>query len=329
MSAYLLYPGCSWESSARAYALSTEAVCRELGLELRSLKDWNCCGATEYMSVDTVPAYALISRNLALAARQGNGATTLTAPCSLCYLNLSKADHYLSENPALNKKVNRALDAGGLRYQPGSLEVRHLLDILLNDVGLETIRQHVTHPLSGLRVAPYLGCLLARPDYHGRFSSPDQPRELDRLLTTLGAQVVDYPMRTQCCGGHMTQIGPETAYELLRRLLYGAEQYDAHLIATVCPMCQLNLDAYQHDVNRHFGTRFQIPILYFTQLMGLAFGLEPQSLGIGLELVSAGEALAHIGVETPPPQEPPKGSRRRRKKPEGLPMPSMPEDEQS
>ncbi len=329
MSAYLLYPGCSWDSSARAYALSTGAVCRELGLELRQLEDWNCCGATEYLSVDTVPAYALISRNLALAARQQNGAKTLTAPCSLCYLNLSKADYYLEENPSLNEKVNRALEAGGMHYQPGTLEIRHLLDILLNDVGLDTIRRHVTRPLNGLRVAPYLGCLLSRPDYRQRFSHPDQPHELDLLLKALGADVVDYPLKTQCCGGHMTQIGPNTAYELLRRLLHGAEQYKAHLIATVCPMCQLNLDAYQHDVNRHFGTRFATPVLYFTQLMGLAFGLKPKALGIGLELVGAREALSHIGVETPPPAQAPQRGRRRKKKSEGLPMPSMPEDDQS
>ncbi|GAB4525129.1 MAG: CoB--CoM heterodisulfide reductase iron-sulfur subunit B family protein [Anaerolineales bacterium] len=325
MSTYLLYPGCAWDSSARAYALSTQAVCEVLGVELQPIEDWNCCGATEYLSVDTVPAYALISRNLALAAQQRNGSRTVTAPCSLCYLNLNKADHFLSENPALNDKVNRALAAGGMRYQPGSLQVRHLLDIMLNDVGLEAIRAHVTRPLHGLRVAPYLGCLLARPDYHKRFSSPNQPYELDRLLAALGAEVVDYPLRTQCCGGHMTQIGPETAYELLRRLLHGAAQYSAHVIATVCPMCQLNLDAYQGDVNRHFGTHFQIPVLFFTQLMGLAFGLEASVLGFGMELVEARGALAHLGEAAPSMQEPPsKAARRRKEKSEGLPMPPMP-----
>ncbi len=330
MSEYLYYPGCSMESTASAYQTSLGVVCRSLGLDLEEIHDWNCCGATEYVSLSLTPAYALISRNLALAARQSsaqaNGARTVVAPCSACYLNLAKADHYMRERPSLGRKVNEALSAGGLAYQPGSLKIRHLLDVLINDVGLDAIRRQVVRPLAGLRVAPYLGCMVPRPDYEKRWSNPEYPTELDRLLKALGAEVIDFPLKTHCCGGHMTHIGPSVAFELIRRLVHTATDYRADLMVTLCPMCQLNVDAYQGETNRYFHANYQMPIVFFTQLIGLAFGAEPRDLGFGKELVDAGPALKRIGLE-PPPAEP--AARRPRKKAEGLPMPQMPANGES
>ncbi|RME06555.1 MAG: disulfide reductase [Anaerolineae bacterium] len=319
MSEYLLYPGCSMESSAKAYHESLTAIAGPLGLEFKEIEDWNCCGATEYLSLSQTPAYALISRNLALATQQANGSRTVVAPCSACYLNLCKADHYMAEDPDLATRVNEALSAGGLHYAPGSLEIRHLLDVLVYDIGLETIKSKVTRPLTGLRVAPYLGCMIVRPDYNQRFSDPEYPVELDLLLKALGAEVIDFPLKTHCCGGHMPQISPETAFELIRRLIAAADQYKADLMVTVCPMCQMNLDAYQNETNRHFGTHYHMPVVFFTQLIGLALGLEARELGFGTEFIRADKALEHIGVEPPPPETP---APRRRKKKEGLPMPA-------
>jgi heterodisulfide reductase subunit B len=318
MSAYLLYPGCSLESGARAYGQSLTKVAGVLDLKLEEIDDWNCCGATEYLGISRTPAYALISRNLALAAEQANGNRTVIAPCSACYLNLSKADHYMAERPEFGRMVNEALGAGGLSYTPGSLEIRHLLDVIVYDIGLEAIASKVVRPLAGLRVAPYLGCMLPRPDYNHRWSDHEHPVELGLLLRALGVEVIDFPLETQCCGGHMPQIGPDTAFELIHRLVYAAEEYQADIMATVCPMCQLNLDAYQGEMNHHFGSHYQMPIVFFTQLMGLAFGLDARELGFGLELVSAKKALAKIGVEAPEPA--PAGPARPRK-PEGLPVP--------
>lgn len=317
MKKYLLYPGCSMESSGKAYGESINTILEPLDIQFEEIDDWNCCGATEYLGINLIPAYALISRNLALAAKQMNGTHTVVAPCSACYLNLAKADYYMQERPTLGEKVNEALEAGGLQYTPGTLDVRHLIDILVYDVGLEKIRSAVTHPLHGLRVAPYMGCMLPRPDYQHRWSDHEHPTELDDLLRALGADVIDYPLTTSCCGGHMTQIGPETAFELIRRLVADADERGAVLMATVCPMCQMNIDAYQNEMNHFFGTDYHMPILFFTQLMGLAFGRKPEELGIGVELVNARNALANIGVEVPVTQEPstPK------KKYEGLPMP--------
>ena len=326
MSRYLFYPGCSMESSAIAYHESLMAILGPLDLNLEEIEDWNCCGATEYLGINLIPAYALISRNLALAAGQINGHNnnTVVASCSACYLNLAKADHYMKERPVLGEKVNLALAAGGLKYQPGALEIRHLLDVIINDIGLETVQTKVVRHLKGLRVAPYLGCMVPRPDYNKHWSDHEHPNELDRLLKALGAEVIDFPLKTHCCGGHMPQISPSTAFELIRRLIQAADEYHADVMVTVCPMCQMNLDAYQGETNRHFHTNYHMPVLFFTQLMGLAFGLEPRKLGFGKELVDARKAMSRIGVEVPQDEMQPRKARRKK---EGLPMPSMPGEE--
>jgi heterodisulfide reductase subunit B len=326
MENYLFYPGCAMETSAKAYNESLYAILEPLGLNLEEIRDWNCCGATEYLGISTVPAYALIGRNLALASLQANGTRTVVASCSACYLNLAKADHYMAERAVLDEKVNEALTAGGLSYKPGSLEIRHLLDVIINDIGLEEVKKKVTKPLKGLRVAPYLGCMVPRPDYKKHWSDHEHPDELDRLLKALGAEVIDFPLKTHCCGGHMTQISPATAFELIRRLVSSADNYHADVMVTVCPMCQMNLDAYQNETNHHFHTNYKMPILFFTQLMGVAFGIEPKSLGFGRELVSAREAMGRIGVEVPHTED--QKSQPRRKKASGLPMPKMPGDEE-
>jgi len=237
-------------------------------------------------------------------------------------LNLKKADHYLGENVDLRQKIDLALEAGGLSYQPGSLNVQHLLEIIAVDIGYEEIEAQVKRPLFNLRVAPYYGCLVPRPAAMGSFDDPEHPTSLDNILKRLGATVIDFPLKAQCCGGHMTQISEETALELLRRLLKNAADYKADMIATLCPMCQLNLDAYQDAVNAHFGTDYKIPIVYFTQLMGLAFGLPADELGFGSEIVSARPALEKITLEEPKPAR----TRERGKKKTDLPLPTRPEE---
>jgi heterodisulfide reductase subunit B len=319
MKKYLFYPGCSMEDVARAYMVSLMAVKEKLEFELQEIEDWNCCGATEYFSVNQLPAYALVGRNLALAQEQANGLEKIIAPCSACYLNLAKTNHYMGENKKLNNDVNTALGAGGLKYTPGSLEVQHLLDALYNDIGLDTIKQHVTHPLKGLRVAAYYGCLLFRPDVNKRWSTPESHMAFEEIMEALGAEAVDYPMKAECCSGHMPQIDRSTAYEMIRRLIAGAADQGADVIVTLCPMCQLNLDMYQNEMNRFFRKRYKVPVLFITQLMGLAYGYTPDELGIGTEFVKSFPALKKIGKE-PPAEE---GKTDKKEKKEGLPMPNM------
>jgi heterodisulfide reductase subunit B len=317
---YRYYPGCSLERNAIAYHQSTMAVAKQLSIAFEEVEDWNCCGATEYVSVDLLGAYALVGRNLALAAQQSCNGCPLVAPCSACFLNLSKVNHAMADSPALAAQVNTALAAGGLHYEPNSVDVRHLLDVIVTDVGYEAVAAQVGKPLYDLRVAPYYGCLIVRPAYGGTFDDPEYPTSLDKLMEVLGANVVDFPMKTHCCGGHMTQISEAVALELLRQLLQNAADYQADAIVTLCPMCQLNLDGYQESVNKHFGTNFQIPILYFTQLMGLAFGIDPKALGFGKEFVDAAPALKKIS------DKPPVKPKRERPSLEALPMPQMREE---
>ncbi len=335
MTEFLYYPGCSMGGSARGYATSVAAVAEPLGIKLHEIDDWNCCGATEYLSIGPIRAHALIARNLAIAERERNGSSTLVAPCSACYANLVKTDSYVRHDPALAELVNTALDAGGLSYTPGSIQVRHLVEVIVHDIGPEAVRARVTRPLTGLRVAPYLGCLVTRPDPDHRWRSKEQPREFDELLAALGAEVVDYPLRTDCCGGHLSQISPATGLDMIRRLLDAAARLEADVMATVCPMCQMNVDLYQGEVNRRFHTDFKMPILFFTQLMGLAFGFEAHAVGIGSEVVSARHALERIGIAVPVPEgsaEGPAGAagaaeparRARSKRGPELPMPRMP-----
>jgi heterodisulfide reductase subunit B len=339
MSRYLYYPGCCMDASARQYSESLGPVCQTLGIELAEINDWNCCGATEYVSLSTTPAYALIARNLAIAASEQKADEALVAPCSCCYLNLAKADHYMGQKRSLNSHVNEALAAGGLHYDPGSVKVHHLLEVIVNDAGLDRVRAAVKKPLTGLKVAPYLGCMVSRP---GLIRSPsgelEQIRDLDRLLTALGAEVVDYPLRTECCGGHMSQVEPNLGLELIRRLVSEAERLDAVMMVTVCPMCQINIDAYQGEMNAKFHTHYRMPIVFFTQLMAVAFGMDPQRAGIGREvthlpkevaavlkaapseaMVGAGTAAATAVVAAP--HQPRRDSKC------ALPMPRMPEDE--
>jgi heterodisulfide reductase subunit B len=296
VSRYLYYPGCSMDGSGRAYGESLSGVCEVLDLTLAEIDDWNCCGATEYVGVSLSPAYALIARNLAIAANAKQEGEPLVAACSACYLNLSKADAYMKERPLLGERVNVALDAGGLHYDPGSVEVRHLLEVIMNDVGLDKVRENVVKPLTGLRVAPYLGCMLPRPDPDHRWKNHERPDDLDRLLAALGAEVVDFPLKTECCGGHMTQIAPRVGLELIKRLVDEAEHHQADMMVTVCPMCQINIDAYQGEMNAMFHTKSKMPIVFFTQLMGIAFGLDPKKMAIGRELTDAKKALKKIGT---------------------------------
>lgn len=321
---YSYYPGCSLELSAAAYDVSARAIAKPVGVEFVELEDWNCCGATEYIALNKLAAYALVARNLVQAKQQQLG--TLVAPCSACFLNLSKVEAYLNESEQLREKINTSLQAGGLEYEPGGLLVRHLLDIFVNDVGYDKIAELVTRPLKGLRVAAYYGCLIVRPSFQSVFDDPEYPTSLDKLVKVLGAKAVDFPLKAQCCGGHMTQISESIAMDLLNRLLHNAAEYEADIIVTLCPMCQLNLDAYQENVNNYFKTNYHIPVLYFSQLIGLAWGMSPKELGIGKEFVSAAPVLkAKLGVEVPEPEGEEAGKKKRPAKGE-LPMPRMPDE---
>ena len=271
---YSYFPGCSLKGTGRAYEESLLPVMKHLGVELAELPDWNCCGATAYMAVDEAKACVTASRNLALAEKAGP--FQLLAPCSACYLVLNKTQHYIQDYPQMKQAVDRALAAVDLKYS-GRTPVRHPLDVLIHDVGLEAIKQKVTQPLKGLKIAPYYGCQIVRP--YATFDDQANPTTMDRLFEALGATVVRFPLKTKCCGGSLTGTLPEAGLRLAYIILKEAKKRGANVIATVCPLCQFNLDGY-HDQIESRWEPVRIPTVYFSQLMGLAFGLPANALGL-------------------------------------------------
>lgn len=283
---YSYFPGCSLKGTGRAYEESLLPVFQALGVELEELDDWNCCGATAYMAVDEVKACVMASRNLAIAEKAGH--PELIAPCSACYLVLNKTKHYLQESPAVQKVIQGALKEGKLTYS-GNVPVRHPLDVLVNNIGLAEIKKRVKHPLKGLKVAPYYGCQMVRP--YATFDDQYNPTTMDRLLEALGCTMVNYPLKTRCCGGSLTGTLPEPGLLCSYILLKEAIKRGADVIATVCPLCQFNLDGY-HDKIEAKWESVRIPTVYFSQLMGLAFGLSEKELGLHRSFIPMKPLLA-------------------------------------
>ena len=293
---FAYYPGCSLEATGRAYEESTSALAKPLGMELEELDDWNCCGATSYMSVRELLSYSISARNLCLAQKRG---LDIVAPCSACFTILRKTDHYLHEMPELRRKVESVLAAAGLSYTPRSVRVRHLLEVMTGNGGLGKIRDLVRNPLKALKVAPYYGCQIVRPRVE--FDDPEYPMTLDRVIEAIGAQPVYYPVKSRCCGGSLMASNEPAAIRLCKNLLLCAQQNEADCIITVCPLCQMNLDAFQKKVNATYGTRFNIPVLYFTQLVGLAMGMPARAVGIGREIVPAASVLGRYAETSTAP----------------------------
>lgn len=287
MTTYSYFPGCSLEKMALSYHQSAMETTQGFGVELKEIEDWNCCGATTYFHVDELLAYTLVARNLAMAEKIGHD---LVAPCSACYKNTYFTNAYLEEDQDLADHINYALEADNLHYS-GDIAVKHLMEVFVDDLGLEEIESKVTHPLDGLRVAPYYGCQIVRPKKD--HEDVENPQFFEDLITAIGADPIDYAYRLRCCGGSLIITSREAALTLVRDLLQNAADNDAAVIATACPLCQTNLECYQTQVNQEFGTDFSIPIMYFTQLLGLSMGLPPKKLGIGTEFISTKDVLSY------------------------------------
>jgi heterodisulfide reductase subunit B len=280
MKQYAYYPGCSLESLAKSYHVSSIEAARELGLELKEIEDWNCCGATAYFHVDELLAYTLVARNLALAEKEN---LDFVAPCSGCYKNAYFTNDYLQQDPDLAEHINFALEEDNLHIS-GPINVRHLIEVFVEDVGFEEIKNRVSRPLKDLRVAPYYGCQLLRPKKDSE--DVENPQFFEELISAIGSDPVEYGSKTHCCGSSLIITNREAALDMVYKLLQDAANREADVIATICPLCNVNLELYQKQVNREFGTDFSMPVMYFTQLLGLALGVEPGRLGIGKELVS-------------------------------------------
>jgi heterodisulfide reductase subunit B len=292
MKQYAYYPGCSLESLGKSYHLSTLEVASRVGIELRELEDWNCCGATAYFPVDELLAYTLSARNLAIAEK--TGLEDFVAPCSACFKNSYTTNKYLKSDPDLAEHINFALEEDNL-HVTGRMHVRHLIEIFIEDVGLETIQKNATNPLNHLKVAPYYGCQLVRPRKQNE--DVENPRYFEDLISALGAEPVEFESKSRCCGGSLIITNRPAALDMVEKLLQDAVDSQAEIIATTCPMCNVNLEVYQRQVNREFGTNYSIPVIYFTQLMGTAFGCEAKSLGINKEVIPNAIERSMVKVE--------------------------------
>ncbi|MCL6543719.1 MAG: CoB--CoM heterodisulfide reductase iron-sulfur subunit B family protein [Bryobacteraceae bacterium] len=272
---YVYYPGCSLSATGVAYDESLRTLFRLLSLRLQELEDWNCCGATSYMCIDEGSAFLLSARNLSLA--QKVGARELVAPCAACYLVLRKTQDYVEKHREIGGKVAESLKRAGLPPLDG-VKVRHPLEVLYNDLGVEKLRQLAVRQWRGGRIACYYGCQAVRP--YDEVDRPHNPMRMDELLRAVGVPTVDYALKTKCCGGSLTGTVHEVGLRLNYILLKEARRKGAEAIVTLCPLCQFNLDVYHAEIARQSGERFDMPVLYFTQVLGWALGGDFKELGL-------------------------------------------------
>jgi len=249
-----------------------------MGAEITELADWNCCGASAAEAQSRLLALALPARNLAIAEKMGI-ARDLLVPCSACYLNLRKVTEKIRREPDLLAELNTVLSADGLQLS-GGVRVRHLLDVVATDLGAHALRARVTRPLKGLTIAPYYGCQCLRP--YKVFDDPEAPQSMSPLIEAAGAAVHPWQMGARCCSASLMTAKPEVGIALVADILTAARGADA--IATVCPMCQMNLEAFQAKASRFAGENLAISVLYLPQLLGLAMGLSESEVGLGFNL---------------------------------------------
>ncbi|MGA2030634.1 MAG: CoB--CoM heterodisulfide reductase iron-sulfur subunit B family protein [Thermoguttaceae bacterium] len=279
---YAFFPGCSLGSTAWDFDRSTRAVCRALGIELEDIPDWVCCGSTPAHTTSASLAVALPVLNLQKARAMNR---PVMAACASCYARLRTANYKVRNDAAEQQRAERITN----RPYAGDVEVHHLLDVLVNHLGVDAIRARVQRPLQGLRVACYYGCLLTRPPEIVAFDDPEHPTAMDRLVAAAGAEPVEWPYKTECCGASLSVTHSEIVGRLGHRLLSMARQAGAQCLVVACPLCQVNLDLRQADACAAHGPLAPTPALYITQLLGLALGLAPKELGLqALTVSSAG-----------------------------------------
>jgi heterodisulfide reductase subunit B len=266
---------------------STLAVAGALGIEMVEPKGWTCCGATAGHQTDRILAASLPAANLVKVKDMG---LECVVNCAACYNRMKVANHEISADSEIRKNV---CDAIGRDYD-GSVKVRHFIEVLLEDIGLDKISKAVKHPLNGLKVACYYGCLLVRPPKVMKFDDPENPTSLDKLVKAVGGEAIDWPYKTECCGGGLSLSRTDVVVNLTGSILGMAKSAGADCIAVSCPMCQVNLDLRQQDIYKQTGNDYQIPIVYITQLLGLGLGISPTKLGFNKLMVSPSNVLEKV-----------------------------------
>lgn len=271
---YGYFPGCSLHSTAKEFNISTKAVCSSLKINFTEVEDWICCGATPAHTTNHDLGLALPYSNLQLAVQQGFD--TLVAPCAACYNRLKVSDFEIRKS---DEKKNRIHEITEDKTEV-DISILHLIEFFKNDFGIEEIKSAVKNPLVGLRVASYYGCLLVRPNEIVNFDDEENPTSMDEIVFAIGADALDWSHKTECCGAAHAIPKTEIVLQLCKKILQAAENSSADCIAVACPLCHANLDMRQNQINKTFGTKFNTPILYITQLMGLALGYGANDLSL-------------------------------------------------
>jgi len=281
------YPGCSLHAMAHEYDISTRLVCERLGIHLHEITDWNCCGATAAHSLDHHLSIGLSGRNLAQV--DDMKLNQVTTPCAGCFSRLKTAALELKKTSMQDEMEHMTgISLAGAKQ----VQVSHLLQLMIEQIGLEQIQKMVVKPLQGMKLAAYYGCLITRPKAIAQFDDPEQPVSLDYLLQALGAETVNWSHKAECCGGGFAASATDIVVDLGGQVLEAARQRGAHAIVVACPMCQANLDTRQRAIEADRGIAYDLPIIYFTQLLGLGLGFSAKQMGLNRLLTSPAKLLS-------------------------------------
>jgi len=291
---YAFYPGCSSQKGASAsnFATSIEVMCEKLGIQLNEIPDWNCCGASiGYGEGGLLPRLAISARNLALTEQYLPG-QDLVSGCPACWLSTRETAEKLHESGSLMAETNEALKEVNLNFK-GTVKARHIVEILVEDVGFEGMKAPVVKPLQGLKVAGYVGCQTNRPfGIHGE--SFENPLYLDRMIETVGAEAItSYDQKVTCCGGALAFSEPDKSQKQIRDIVESAYDHGAEMIVTPCQLCQANVEVYQSEINKKQGTQFAMPVVYYSQLMSVAYGGSAKQAGLDGHVIQP-RKLQHI-----------------------------------
>ncbi len=284
------YPGCVAQESGRELDMATRWVARALQIELVDFPRFSCCGSGFMDEANMTLNVAINGRNLGIAEQAGLDILTV---CSTCQGMLTLANFKLKD-PALRARIDPVLAKIGVPYR-GSVKVKHLLEVLTSDIGLDAVRARVRRPLSGLKVGAFYGCHLLRPSFENDWESPEEPHAFEHLLSAIGAEPVMYRGRVMCCGFPILFVKAPTANRIAGRQIADAKDHGAHAMATPCPLCHISLDSFQNKAEAAVGRELQMPIFHLPQIVGLAFGATPEELGLPRHLVPTGPAIAEIG----------------------------------
>ncbi len=286
------FPGCTLNTSGKGFDNAVRASSAAVGLELVELPEWNCCGATYPLIVDNMlelaaPAHVLVSAR-DQAASAGDIVTTA---CTTCYNVLKRANKFIREHEEERERINAFIEA----EYAGEVEVKDILHLLRDDIGFDAVREKVKRPLEGLKAASYYGCMVLRPPAEVAYDDPDHPTSLDDLMTALGATAVDFPHKNECCGAYLAVKDSRITQEMVYTILRSAQLAGAEAVVTNCPLCQFNLDKQQAEMRKAYASYRPVPIFYFSQVMGLALGLETGDYGWERHYIDARPLLGQRG----------------------------------